>query len=73
MFCSYVVIGVDQFLADAGLYESQQGAVSREEVLGKLDQVRACSVDVLIFWIIIWVGWFQDDLFFVLAGCEGMD
>jgi poly(A) polymerase len=44
-FCSYVVIGVYQFLADAGLYESQDQAVSREEVLGKLDQVRECSVD----------------------------
>lgn len=30
----------DQFLADAGLYESQEEAVSREEVLGRLDQVR---------------------------------
>ncbi|CAM0876109.1 unnamed protein product [Alopecurus aequalis] len=29
---------VEKFLAEAGLYESQQGAVSREEVLGKLDQ-----------------------------------
>lgn len=28
-----------QYLADAGLYESQEGAVSREEVLGRLDQV----------------------------------
>ena len=39
VFRSYVVIGVYQFLADAGLYESQEEAVSREEVLGKLDQV----------------------------------
>ncbi|KAE8805798.1 Poly(A) polymerase [Hordeum vulgare] len=29
---------VEKFLADAGLYESQEEAVSREEVLGKLDQ-----------------------------------
>ncbi|RLM86059.1 nuclear poly(A) polymerase 1-like [Panicum miliaceum] len=29
---------VDQYLSDAGLYESQEEAVSREEVLGKLDQ-----------------------------------
>lgn len=28
-----------QFLAEAGLYESQEEAVSREEVLGRLDQV----------------------------------
>lgn len=28
-----------QFLQDAGLYENQQEAVSREEVLGRLDQV----------------------------------
>nr|KAJ0193268.1 hypothetical protein LSAT_V11C800388710 [Lactuca sativa] len=27
------------FLADAGLYESQEEAISREEVLGRLDQV----------------------------------
>jgi len=32
-------IFVDQFLADAGLYESQEEAVSRDEVLGRLDQV----------------------------------
>ncbi|AQK63941.1 Nuclear poly(A) polymerase 1 [Zea mays] len=29
---------VDQYLSDAGLYESQDEAVLREEVLGKLDQ-----------------------------------
>ena len=29
-----------QFLASAGLYESQEEAVLREEVLGRLDQVR---------------------------------
>ena len=29
-----------QFLADVGLYESQEEAISREEVLGRLDQVR---------------------------------
>uniref|UniRef100_A0A453JZ62 Poly(A) polymerase nucleotidyltransferase domain-containing protein n=1 Tax=Aegilops tauschii subsp. strangulata TaxID=200361 RepID=A0A453JZ62_AEGTS len=29
---------VEKFLADAGLYESQEEAVSREEVLGKLDR-----------------------------------
>ena len=28
-----------QFLASAGLYESQEEAVLREEVLGRLDQV----------------------------------
>lgn len=28
-----------QYLQDAGLYESQEEAVSREEVLGRLDQV----------------------------------
>lgn len=28
-----------QFLADVGLYESQEEAISREEVLGRLDQV----------------------------------
>lgn len=32
-----------QFLADAGLYESHEEAIKREEVLGRLDQV------VLIF------------------------
>jgi hypothetical protein len=73
MFCSYIVIGVNQFLADAGLYESQAEAVSREEVLGKLDQVRACSVDVLVFWIIVLVGWFRDDPMFVLADRESLD
>ncbi|EEC80500.1 hypothetical protein OsI_22746 [Oryza sativa Indica Group] len=30
---------VEKCLADAGLYESQEEAVSREEVLGKLDQI----------------------------------
>jgi hypothetical protein len=29
-----------QFLVSAGLYESQDEAVQREEVLGRLDQVR---------------------------------
>ncbi|XP_062179753.1 nuclear poly(A) polymerase 1-like [Phragmites australis] len=29
---------VEKYLTDAGLYESQEDAVSREEVLGKLDQ-----------------------------------
>ncbi|GJM88225.1 hypothetical protein PR202_ga04264 [Eleusine coracana subsp. coracana] len=29
---------VEKYLTDAGLYESQEEAVSREEVLGKLDQ-----------------------------------
>ena len=28
-----------QYLQDAGLYESQEDAVNREEVLGRLDQV----------------------------------
>ena len=37
----------DQFLADAGLYESQEEAVSREEVLGRLDQVR-------LVWYLLW-------------------
>lgn len=36
MICAF---GFDQCLADAGLYESQEEAVLREEVLGKLDQV----------------------------------
>ncbi|KAG0498349.1 hypothetical protein HPP92_003040 [Vanilla planifolia] len=30
---------LDKFLEDAGLYESQEEAVSREEVLGRLDQI----------------------------------
>ncbi|KAJ0962781.1 hypothetical protein J5N97_027903 [Dioscorea zingiberensis] len=30
---------LEKFLADAGLYESQEEAVSREEVLGRLDQI----------------------------------
>ncbi len=29
-----------QFLVSEGLYESQEEAVQREEVLGRLDQVR---------------------------------
>jgi hypothetical protein len=29
-----------QFLVNAGLYESQEEAVQREEVLARLDQVR---------------------------------
>lgn len=32
-----------QFLANAGLYESQEEAVLREEVLGRLDQVDTSS------------------------------
>lgn len=35
-------VGV-QYLRDAGLYESQEEAVSREEVLGRLDQVQLIS------------------------------
>lgn len=31
---------VDQYLQDVGLYERQEDAVSREEVLGRLDQVK---------------------------------
>ncbi|XP_077243993.1 poly(A) polymerase 1 [Tasmannia lanceolata] len=30
---------LEKFLADSGLYESQEEAVSREEVLGRLDQI----------------------------------
>ncbi|XP_058091789.1 nuclear poly(A) polymerase 1-like [Magnolia sinica] len=30
---------LEKFLADAGLYESQEEAVAREEVLGRLDQI----------------------------------
>lgn len=30
---------LEKFLADAGLYESQEEAISREEVLGRLDQI----------------------------------
>ncbi|THU69758.1 hypothetical protein C4D60_Mb08t17790 [Musa balbisiana] len=30
---------LDKYLADAGLYESQEEAVSREEILGRLDQI----------------------------------
>ncbi|KAG9449007.1 hypothetical protein H6P81_008972 [Aristolochia fimbriata] len=30
---------LEKFLADAGLYESQEDAVAREEVLGRLDQI----------------------------------
>ncbi|XP_068642416.1 nuclear poly(A) polymerase 1-like [Aristolochia californica] len=30
---------LEKFLADAGLYESQEEAVSREEILGRLDQI----------------------------------
>jgi hypothetical protein len=33
-----------QFLVSAGLYESQEEAVQREEVLGRLDQVREKSL-----------------------------
>lgn len=39
---SSIVLNLDldvQYLQDAGLYENQQEAVSREEVLGRLDQV----------------------------------
>ena len=35
-----------KFLVDAGLYESQEEAVRREEVLGQIDQVRVCSLTV---------------------------
>ncbi|PIA33446.1 hypothetical protein AQUCO_04100107v1 [Aquilegia coerulea] len=30
---------LEKYLCDAGLYESQEEAVSREEVLGRLDQI----------------------------------
>ncbi|CAH9076049.1 unnamed protein product [Cuscuta europaea] len=30
---------LEKFLADAGLYESQEEAIRREEVLGRLDQI----------------------------------
>ncbi|XP_022137295.1 nuclear poly(A) polymerase 1-like [Momordica charantia] len=30
---------LEKYLQDAGLYESQEEAVSREEVLGRLDQI----------------------------------
>ena len=39
----------NQFLADAGLYESQEEAIRREEVLGRLDQVEFSSFLNLIF------------------------
>lgn len=38
-FYDWIMLFVIQFLTDAGLYESQEEAVSREEVLGRLDQV----------------------------------
>lgn len=38
----------NQFLKDAGLYESQEEAIRREEVLGRLDQVDSL---VFIFYI----------------------
>lgn len=34
---------VFQYLRDVNLYESQEEAVSREEVLGRLDQVLSLS------------------------------
>ena len=37
---SFLCFFLFQFLASAGLYESQEEAVLREEVLGRLDQVR---------------------------------
>lgn len=43
-----------QCLADAGLYEIQEEAVSREEVLGKLDEVEHLS-SVCFSWIIVCV------------------
>lgn len=36
---NFNICGHVQFLQDVGLYESQEEAVSREEVLGRLDQV----------------------------------
>lgn len=49
IYCKYAVFSPEfgclflfwsvQYLQDAGLYESQEEAVSREEVLGRLDQV----------------------------------
>lgn len=46
----------DQFLADVGLYESQEEAVSREEVLGRLDQVdlsMGFSLMIFSFFVIV--------------------
>lgn len=55
-----------QFLSDAGLYESHEEAIGREEVLGRLDQVKI----ILLIWIfrfddfyrmfagaLIWINW----------------
>lgn len=46
----------DQFLSDAGLYESQEEAVSREEVLGRLDQVS-------LAWYLLWPFFWSSYLF----------
>ncbi|XP_021638303.2 nuclear poly(A) polymerase 1 isoform X3 [Hevea brasiliensis] len=37
---------LEKFLRDVGLYESQEEAVSREEVLGRLDQVHGPGADI---------------------------
>ncbi|KAI8573610.1 hypothetical protein RHMOL_Rhmol01G0290400 [Rhododendron molle] len=37
---------LEKFLADAGLYESQEEAIRREEVLGRLDQVHGPGADI---------------------------
>lgn len=41
-----------QYLQDAGLYESQEEAVSREEVLGRLDQV---EFSFLLHYLSVWL------------------
>ena len=40
-----------QFLRDAGLYESQEDAVSREEVLGRLDQVELVFLSIIFSYV----------------------
>lgn len=49
---------VFQYLRDVNLYESQEEAVSREEVLGRLDQVLSLSSTLsfilLCFWLAEW-------------------
>lgn len=61
-----------QYLADAGLYESQEEAVSREEVLGSLDQVISNFMLFDLFHSLLFIPLWILILLEILTDCEGL-